>query len=112
MKVRWKFIIVILLAVTVLSPGLARAECDLHEVVGYTLAAIKTIAGRIDKDGRNDDYQGCDFDRILVFDDNTGVRCTTYTYSYSYRPRAYIWAGGGSIRMCVAGSYMTVAPLQ
>jgi hypothetical protein len=38
----------------------------------------------VDKGVRKDDFEGCDYDHIIVFDDNTGVRCTSYSYSYSY----------------------------
>ena len=62
------------------------ASCDFDQVVGYTLVAKKTVVGFIQDDKRGDEFSGCEFGRILVFDDNTGIRCTGYNYTYSYRP--------------------------
>jgi hypothetical protein len=90
----------------------ASAECDLDNLVGYTLVASKYIAGRIDKQGHHDDFEGCDFDRIIIFDDNTGVRCMTYGYTYSYHPRAYIFANGSLMKMCVEDSLYDVGPAR
>ena len=89
------------------------ADCDLDEVVGYTLLASKTIEGRIEENGeRKDDFEGCDFDRVIVFTDNTGVRCTSYGYQYAYRPDAYIFANGRSMKMCVEDEMYDVMPLR
>ena len=95
---------------TLSSPALA--ECDLDDVVGYTLLASKTIEGRIDEGQREDDFEGCDFDRIIVFTDGTGVRCATYSYSYAYRPDAYIFSNGISMKMCVDDEYYDVRPIR
>ena len=103
----------VLIAMGILSMASpAWAECDLDEVVGYTLIASKTIEGRIDNGKREDDFEGCDFDRIIVFSDNTGVRCTSYDYSYSYRPDAYIFSDGNSMKMCVDGDFYEVGPVR
>ena len=51
--------------VLVSSP--AYAECELDDVVGYTLIAAKTIDGYIEKGQRKDGFEGCDYDRIIVF---------------------------------------------
>lgn len=91
----------------------ALGDCDLDDLVGYTLIASKTIDGYIEHGKRNDDFEGCDFDRIIVFDDNTGVRCTGYNYSYSYRPTAYIFSQGrGSMKMCVEDELYDIAPIR
>jgi hypothetical protein len=45
-----------LAGILILCPAVAYADCDLDEVIGYTLAAKKTISGRIEQDGtRNND---------------------------------------------------------
>jgi hypothetical protein len=49
------------------------AKCRFDQVVGYTLVAKKTVIGFIQDDKREVEFSGCKFDRILVFDDNTGV---------------------------------------
>lgn len=108
--------IVFIFALTVAtfaSSKWAAAQCDLSDLVGYTLVAQKTIAGYIENENRGEDFEGCNFDRIIVFDDNTGVQCLTYSYSYSYRPEAYIFVEGPtSMKMCVEGELYDVAPLR
>ena len=97
------------LAVMLVGP--AEAQCNLSGLVGYTLIAQKTIDGYVQGEKRGNDFEGCDFDRIIVFDDNTGVRCMTYSYTYSYRPDAYIFATNlGSMKMCVENELYDVAP--
>jgi hypothetical protein len=91
----------------------AMAECDLSDLIGYTIVARKTVAGYIEKGKRKPDFEGCDFDRIIVFDDNTGVRCATYSYSYFYRPDAFIFSrGAGLMKMCIEGELYDIAPLR
>jgi hypothetical protein len=94
---------------TMTTPAFA---CELDEMVGWTLIARKTIEGRIDKGVRKEDFEGCEYDRIIVFDDNTGVRCTSYSYHYSYRPTAYVWANGSALKMCVGSSWFGVSRLR
>jgi len=48
----------------------------------------------------------------LVFDDNTGVRCTGYSYNYAYRPDAYIFVNSTLIKMCIEGEWFDVAGLR
>jgi hypothetical protein len=90
----------------------ARADCDLDQVIGYALVAAPTIEGYIQDGQRKDDFEGCDFDRIIVFADGTGVRCTSYGYSYSYRPKAYVFVSGLSMKMCVSGNFYSVTRLR
>jgi hypothetical protein len=106
-KIRALFVVG--LCLTIPTPVFA---CDLDDMVGWTLIARKTIAGRIDKGVRKNDFAGCNYDRIIVFDDDTGVRCVEYSYTYSYRPTAYVWANGSSLKMCVESSWFSVSPLR
>jgi len=44
-----------------------------------------------DKDGtRKNQFDGCNFGRTIIFDDNTSMTCSTYGYQYAYRPTAII----------------------
>jgi hypothetical protein len=52
------------------------------------------------------------YDRILVFEDNTGVMCTTYSYSYSYRPTAYLFANGSNFKVCIESELYDAAPIR
>lgn len=84
------------LAVLISTQG-AIAECNLDQLVGYTLVAAERVSGFYDQDGKQgSDFEGCTFGRVLVFLDGKGVACREYRYSYSYMPTAYIFANGGS----------------
>lgn len=99
-------LLVLLMCMTAVDAAVA---CDLDSMIGWTLIARKIVTGSIEKGVRKDDFEGCDFDRIIVFDDDTGVRCTGYSYTYSFRPTAYIWANGSSLKMCVNSSSFDVS---
>ena len=100
----------ILIASLVSFPALA--ACDLDRVVGYTLAARKTVVAKIENDQREDGFTGCSYNRILVFDDNTGLRCAEYNYHYAYRPEAFIFVNSYSIKACIDGEMMDLQPLR
>jgi len=84
-----------------LTGASARAECDLGEVVGWTLIAEKTVEGYVEDGKKEDSYEGCDYDRVLIFTDDTAVRCAEYHYSYAYRPEAYIFSDGTLLKACI-----------
>ena len=75
-------------------PTIALADLadDLDDLVGYKIVARKTIDG---------EFEGCDFDKLIVFDDRTILRCESYGYQYSYRPTAVILFNGYNIKMIV-----------
>ena len=51
------------------------------ELVGYTILSVKTVDG---------DFEGCDFDKKIIFTDGTYVTCMGYGYQYSYMPKAIL----------------------
>ena len=109
---RW-LIIFLTVSLNAMTSVQAFAECELQQLIGYTLVGSKTIGGYLEKGKRSDDFEGCDFGRMIVFDDNTGVRCTSYSYSYSYRPTAYIFSlGRSALKMCVEGELYDVEPIR
>ena len=79
-KMKKSLAILVLLAV--ISIPFAYAF-DHSELLGYTLIDEKTIDG---------EFEGCDFDKRIIFMDGTYLTCATYSYSYSYMPTAYIYA--------------------
>ncbi|QTH21721.1 hypothetical protein HRJ34_26055 [Rhizorhabdus wittichii] len=103
-------IIALTIALGFYSPAVA--ECDLGEVVGWTLIAEKTVEGYVEDGKRDDSYEGCDFDRVLIFTDNTAVRCAEYEYSYAYRPTAYIFANGSLLKACIDDDWIDIWPLR
>jgi HKD family nuclease len=106
----------IMLAVTTLIflvvPSLAFATCDFDDLIGYTLVTTKYVAGYIEKGERKDAFEGCNFGRILIFDDNTGITCMSYLYSYSYHPKAYIFMNGTSMKACINDNMYSVGPIR
>lgn len=61
---------------------------------GYYVLKVKTIDGWMDKDRKEkkSGFDGCDWDRVIIFDDGTTATCRTYSYTYSYRPKAALFA--------------------
>jgi len=88
------------------------AACRLEKVIGYTLVAKKTVTSSIQNDERKDEFSGCEFDRIIVFDDNTGIRCTGYSYHYAYRPEAYLFVNSTRILACIDGEWFEAASIR
>ena len=65
----------------------------LSDLEGYYVLKVKTIDGWMDKDKKQkkSGFEGCDWDRVIIFDDGTTATCRTYSYSYSSRPKAALF---------------------
>jgi hypothetical protein len=75
---------------------------DLGRYVWYTIAGKKTIAGFQDEDGKHDtSFEGCNYGRKILFDDQTYLTCTSCGYSYAYRPEAILLVRSGTWVMLV-----------
>lgn len=75
---------------------------DLDDVMGYTLAAKWTVESHMDKGEKKDGFEGCDFDRVIVFTNGRALRCKQYHYHYAYRPTAYIFVSkDGDVKMVI-----------
>ncbi len=89
----------------------ARAGCDLSRVVGYTLVFSKVVDSYIEDGKRVKGFTGCDRDRVLVFTDNTGVRCKETDVQQASLPEAYLFARGpNDMKLCVGDAMYDVAP--
>lgn len=105
---RW---IVAFTLVLVLSSRPALAVCDLSQVVGYTLVFGKTIQAYIQDGKRINGFEGCAHDRVLVFTDNTGVRCKEALVHTANLPKAYLFArNANDMKLCVDDDMYDVAP--
>lgn len=96
--------ILLFLVFSFFIPSSVKADLvwELDRLVGYTIVEKKTIKGYLDKDKKiKEEFNGCEYDRIIVFTDNTVLKCRSYSYSYSYRPDAIILSSGYSIKMVV-----------
>jgi hypothetical protein len=56
---------------------------DFDDLVGYTIVAVTQV---------NDEFEGCDHDKRIRFDNGWTLTCSEYSYSYAYRPDAVIFA--------------------
>jgi hypothetical protein len=91
----------------------AMAECALSALVGYTLVFSKTIDGYIQDGKRFRGFQGCTRDRVLAFDDATGVRCKETFLQTGNFPRAFLFArNANDMKLCVDGSLYEVAQVD
>jgi hypothetical protein len=100
-------------AIALLTGGRVRADgrCDLNDLVGYQILFGKPIAGYIQAGLRRTGYAGCEPDRVLVFADNTGVRCKELSHqSVDDLPTGYLFARGnlGDLKLCVEGELFDV----
>ena len=95
------------------QPVWASSGCDLDEVVGYQLVRKKTIEAFIDGGRRQFGYQGCVADRVLIFTDNTGVRCRGTVVQKLDVPAAYLFARSESdMKLCVGDQMIDVVPAR
>ncbi|HEY8289685.1 MAG TPA: hypothetical protein VIG49_10480 [Acetobacteraceae bacterium] len=103
--------VVALLAGT--SHQAAASGCDLSEVVGYQLIFGKTIEAYIENGAKTRGFDGCVPDRVLVFTDNTGVRCKSTMVQHLELPQAYLFARSQTdLKLCVDDVMYDVAPVN
>lgn len=95
----------LLFSALLVAASIARADLAdrLSNLQGYTVIGVMTVTGWIDraKGKKGDSFEGCEFDRVIIFDDSKVLTCSTYSYSYSYRPRAAILSNGSNFKMIV-----------
>ena len=91
-----------------------RAEgCDLSRVIGYSLVTQKTIEAYIEKGQRTRGFIGCQPDRVLVFTDNSGVRCRDKSVQSITLPRAFLFARSETdVKVCVGDEMLDVVPAR
>lgn len=94
--------LLLLALLTGTTSAFADITSQLSRFVGYTIIASKTVAGYQDKNGKKaDSFEGCEYDRVIIFDDNKILTCAEYGYQYAYRPTAIILSNGSSFKMIV-----------
>jgi len=63
-------------------------ERALRRMEGWTIVKVGTVRG---------EFEGCEHDRLIEFDDGTILRCSSYGYRYAYRPDAVVFAKSSSV---------------
>jgi hypothetical protein len=105
---------VLVVAIMLVTGGFAQADgrCDLNTVVGYQIVFAKPIAAYIEGGVRRTGYEGCQPDRVLVFADNSGVRCKDAVRQHlDVLPTGYLFARNniGDLKLCVEGELFDVS---
>ena len=91
------------------GPALA-AGCDLSRVIGYTLVAQKTIEAYVESGKRTRGFVGCAPERVLIFTDNTALRCQSRGVQVMTLPHAWLFARTQTdIKLCVGDDMYDMA---
>jgi len=94
--------------------GFAGCELDtaqLKKLVGYEIEDVKKVAGWIDdgegKVGNANDWEGCRYNRTIIFEDGSTVECTTYHHSSAWGPQeAVIFTRYSERKVCIDDELM------
>jgi hypothetical protein len=98
-------------AMIVLATSPASARCALDDVIGYTLVFTKTIEGFIEGGRKTRGFQGCQPGRVLVFADNSGVRCNGLSLQKLDFPKGYLFAKSQTdLKICIGDEMLDVSP--
>jgi hypothetical protein len=100
----------LVISVEALLGGTASCDRALRRLQGWTIVKVGTIKGN---------FEGCDHDRLIEFDDGTILRCSSYGYQYAYHPDAIVFAKSASVngqaftmvKMLVDGDVYDMAPV-
>ena len=109
----WSMVMLAVALVMPPGPGAhAGGKCNLDDVVGYQLVFAKQIVAYIQAGKKQRGYEGCEPDRVLVFADNTGVRCKELTIQHMEDlPTGYLFGKSmADLKLCVEGEMFAVSP--
>tara|TARA_B100000749_G_C18261203_1_gene396450 strand:- start:83 stop:454 length:372 start_codon:yes stop_codon:yes gene_type:complete len=100
----------IMTTIVLILPASAGCRLDVSKYVGWTIVYDGTVTGYIDPDGsRSDDFEGCEYDRVLLVDYNKAVTCREYNYTYSYMPDIVILTRGNRAIACIDNEEMDIS---
>jgi hypothetical protein len=96
-----KLITAILLSI--LSTGTyADTANTLKKFKGYNIVDVLTIEGTIDRNGKKESaFNGCEYGKVIIFEGNKSLKCSSYGYQYAFRPDAVILYKSGIFKMIV-----------
>lgn len=81
-KARMNRVVISVLLLAATMPAYGFRAFDFFGMEGWTIAAVTQVEG---------DFEGCDFDRSIRFDNGWRLTCGGFSYTYSYRPDAVIF---------------------
>ncbi len=74
----------------------------ISDYVGWQIIYSGTGTGYIDENGKKeDDFEGCEYSRILIVDYSKQVTCTEYNYAYAFHPDIVVLSNGHSLKACI-----------
>ena len=101
-----------------LAPAAAAAGCNLDEgqfedLVGFEIEAVKTVAGWIDERagevGDKNDWEGCRYNREIIFEDGTTLTCKSYDYGSAWgTQQAVVFKRYSDVKVCIDDELMDV----
>ena len=95
---------VVLAGLAMVVSGSAHASCeiDIADYVGWKIIYSGTVTGYIDDDGKEEDnFEGCEYGRVIIVDYHKQVICEEYGYSYAYHPDIVVMSNGHSRKACI-----------
>ncbi len=95
---------ILMVALAYIVGAEAGCEVDISEYVGWQIQSSGTVTGYIDEKGEEiDEFEGCDYGRVLIIDYSSTVTCEDYGYSYAYMPDIVIMSNGPRSEACIDG---------
>jgi hypothetical protein len=96
--------LLVALCASALTTSVAADLADsLDQLVGYTIIHSARVSGWYDDQGKGaEEFDGCEYGRTIVFDNNKTLTCAGYHYHYAYRPLAIVLVKGSEFKMIIA----------
>lgn len=108
----------VLMVAVIAIPSVSFADCDLdidqlEDLVGYQVEGVYSVAGWVDeaagKVGSEDDWEGCRYNRKIIFSDGTSVKCTSHHNSSAWgRQKAVMFERHSSKKLCIDDQLINV----
>ena len=96
------FVLMVKLATALAVPAEAGCEIDISDYVGWQIIYSGTVTGYIDENGKKeDDFDGCEYGRILIVDYTKKITCAEYNYAYAFHPDIVVLSNGRSLEACI-----------
>lgn len=93
---------VTLVALLISTSASADCDVDVSDFVGWTIAFSGTVTGYVTEDGGVEaSFEGCEYGRKLIVDEEFVVTCEDDQYDYSYRPDIVILSNGYRRMACI-----------
>lgn len=76
-----KYIFAMLILMSLSAPANALDVDDFNDLEGYTVTTVTHVEG---------EFEGCEYDKKIKFQNGWVLTCQTYNYHYAYSPSAAI----------------------